>query len=195
MFTTDGVDWSASHFGDYENDEVCMCELVVTESDASIKSGNGREPIESYRGFFAALSRVPGDENEQLHLFTVRYEKDNGCTEMSEYKLNLSVSGSNLNHLHMQPIPTLGLNGVFNPQLFVNVESCFSVASMRAGKILDKTWKIQRAYIKNFCKTSMQHAKFSKISKNLTEVVSHLKEFYTKNLKYYRKLPKGNSFF
>ena len=42
----------------------------------------------------------------------------------------------------------------------------FHVASMVAGKIVDKTWKIQKACIENFYKTSMQHVKFSKTSKN-----------------------------
>ena len=37
------------------------------------------------------------------------------------------------------------------------------------AKILDKTWKIHRACIENFYKTSMQHAKFSKNSKNFTK--------------------------
>ena len=46
----------------------------------------------------------------------------------------------------------------------------FYVASMRAGKIFDKTWKIQKACIKNVCKTSMQHANFSKTLKNFTKL-------------------------
>ena len=41
---------------------------------------------------------------------------------------------------------------------------------MRACKSFDETWKIQRACIENFCKTSVQHAKFSKTSKKFTKL-------------------------
>ena len=54
----------------------------------------------------------------------------------------------------------------------------FHVASMRAGKIFDKTWKIQsmhRKFLQN--KTSMQHAKFPKLQRILRNFIELVKEF------------------
>ena len=109
--------------GDYQNGEVCMCELMVTESDASIKSGNERKLIESDRGSFAALHHVMGDEDEPLHLFSVRIERTNNCTYISEYKFNQSVSSSDPNQLPMQPIRTLKVEGKFHPYCLVKVNT------------------------------------------------------------------------
>ena len=82
----------------------------------------------------------------------------------------------------------------------------FHVALMRAGKIFDKSWKIHRAFIESCYKTSSQHVKFSKISKNFTKLYENmLKNFrktsnkLTKTCKIFRKVykksPKGNSNF
>ena len=51
-------------------------------------------------------------------------------------------------------------------------------ALMRADKIFDETWKIQRACLKNLCKTSMQHAKFSKTAKSFKNSKKHFIEFH-----------------
>ena len=61
--------------GEWTENKVYMCELIVTESDAFIKPGSERGPIEFYRGHFAALSHVVGDEDEQVHLFTYGYDR------------------------------------------------------------------------------------------------------------------------
>ena len=106
--------------------KICMCELIVTEGDAFIKPGSERGPIESYRGHFAALSHAVGDEDEQLHLFTVRY-KNRHCVDISEYKFSLSVSGSEFNQLPIQPIHTLRVKGKLYPRCLVNVNSFYSV--------------------------------------------------------------------
>ena len=45
----------------------------------------------------------------------------------------------------------------------------FHVALMRAGKIFDKLWKIQRACINKIYKTSTQYVKLSETSKNVTK--------------------------
>ena len=109
--------------GEWTESKVYMCELIVTESDASVKPGSERGPIESDRGHFAALSHVVGDEDEQFHLFTVSYGKDRNCTDISEYKFNKSVSGSELNQLPIQPIHTLEVKGEFRLYCLVNVNS------------------------------------------------------------------------
>ena len=113
--------------GDWAESKVYMCELTVTESDASIKSGSERGPIKSHNGQFAALSRVVGDEDEQFHLFTARYDRDKKCTNISEYKFNLRVSGSGLSQSPMQPIHTLKVEGELYPRCLVNVNSSSSV--------------------------------------------------------------------
>ena len=110
--------------GDYENGDVGICELILTESDAFFISGS---EIESYDGSFAALSHVLGDEDEQLHLFKTKFDKDKDCTYISEYKFSLSVSGSDRNQLPMQPIRTLRVKGEFCPYYLVNVNSCSPV--------------------------------------------------------------------
>ena len=109
--------------GEWKESKVYMCELTVTECDAFINSESERGPIESYRGHFAALSHVVGDDDEQLHLFTVSYGKYKNCTDISEYKFNKSVSGSELNQLPMQSIHTLEVKGEFRLYCLVNVNS------------------------------------------------------------------------
>ena len=113
--------------GEWKESQVSMCELIVTESDAFIKSRSERGPIESSCGHFAALSHVVGDEDEQLHLFTVSYGEDRSCTYISEYKFNISESGSELNQLPMQPIHTLRVKGELYPYYLINVNSDSSV--------------------------------------------------------------------
>ena len=119
------------------DDEVCLCELIVAENYALIKSGNERKPIESDEGSFAALSRVVGCEDQQLHLFTVSYDKEKNCTEISEYKFNTSVCGSEFNQLPMQPIHTLEVEGEFRPCYLVNVNSYSSVLIGETRSIFD----------------------------------------------------------
>ena len=109
--------------GELRESKVYMCELTVTDCDAFINSGSERGPIESTCGQFAALSHVVGDEDEQFHLFTVSYGKDKDCTDISEFKFNLSVSGSEFNQLPMQPMHTLEVKGKFHPYCLVNVNS------------------------------------------------------------------------
>ena len=113
--------------GEWRESQVSMCELIVTNSDAFMESGSQRKPMESYDGSFAALSNVLGDEYEQLHLFTARYDKGKKRTHISEYKLNLSVSGSGIKQLPKQPIHTLRVEGNFYPHCLVNVNSYSSV--------------------------------------------------------------------
>ena len=108
--------------GNWKNHKLYMCELIVTESDASIKLGCEREPIESRRGQVAAVSHCRGDE--QLHLFAARRDVDTDCTEISEYKFNLSVSSSDLNQLPMQ---TLEAKERFYPYCLLNLNSYSSV--------------------------------------------------------------------
>ena len=112
--------------GDEGNDKLHMCELIVTESDAFIKPGSERGPIESSRGSFAALSNVVGDQYEHVHLFSVRY-KSPDCAEISEYKFSTSVSGSELNQLPKQPIHTLRVEGEFRLHCLVNLNYYSSV--------------------------------------------------------------------
>ena len=116
--------------------KVYMCELTVTECDAFINSGSERGPIKSYRGHFAALSHVVGDEDQQLHLFTVSYGKYKNCTDISEYKFNISVSGSELKQLPMQPIHTLRVKGKFRLYCLVNVNSHSVLMIGRNDKLL-----------------------------------------------------------
>ena len=118
--------------GDYKNEEVCLCELIVTECDTFIKSGNETVRIESYCGHFAGLSHVVGDEDEQVHLFTATYKRPD-CTEISEYKFSLSVDDSDLNQLSTQPIHTLRMKGKLYPRCLVNVNSYFSCLIGRTG--------------------------------------------------------------
>ena len=113
--------------GEQKESKVYMCELIVTESDAFLKPGSNKGPILCSRGSFAVLSQIVGHEDEQLHVFTVRYDEDNYCTYISEYRLNTSVSGSDLNQLPSQPIHTLKVEGKFRTYCFVNVNSYSSV--------------------------------------------------------------------
>ena len=117
--------------GDQSYNILCMYELIVTESDALIKSGNETVRVESDGGRFAALSHVVGHQDEQVHLFTAITYKGRGCTYISEYILNTSVSGSELQHLPMQPIHTLQQKRefctLFHPHCLVNVNYYSSV--------------------------------------------------------------------
>ena len=113
--------------GELSESKVYMCELTVTESDAFIKPGSERRPIESDHGSFAALSHVVGDEDEQVHLFAVRRDSDSDCSDISEYKFSLSVSGSEFNQLPTQTVRTLRVEEQFCPYYLVNVNSYSSV--------------------------------------------------------------------
>ena len=64
-----------------------------------------------------------GDEDEALHLLSVRIEQSNNCTHISEDKFNRSVSGSDPNQLAMQPIRTLKVKGKFHPFCLVKVNT------------------------------------------------------------------------
>ena len=111
--------------GVFDNGEVHMCELIVTESDALIKSGYETVRIKSY-GHFVALSQVVGQQDQQVHLFTAIYESRD-CTDILEYKFNLSVDDSDFNQLSTQPIHALRVKGEFRPYYLVNVNSYSSV--------------------------------------------------------------------
>ena len=109
--------------GDVWDDKISLCELIVTESDAFIKSGSERGPIESYKGFFAAVTHILGDEDEQLHLFTITHDKGKKGTHISEYNFNLAASGSDLQQASTQAIQTLKVKGKFHPYFLVNVNT------------------------------------------------------------------------
>ena len=123
--------------GEWTERKVYMSELIVTDSDAFIKTGSERGPIESDHGQFAALSHVMGCEDEALHLFTTRYDQDKNCTEISEYKFKTFVSSSDLNQLPMQPRHTLEVEGEFHPCYLVNVNSYSSVLIGETRSIFD----------------------------------------------------------
>ena len=111
--------------GVFDKSEVCLCELIVTEGDASIKSGYETVRIKSY-GHFVALSQVVGQQDQQVHLFTAIY-KSRDCTDILEYKFNLFVDDSDLNQLSTQPINALRVKGEFYPYCLVNVNYFSSV--------------------------------------------------------------------
>ena len=110
--------------GDWKENKLYMGELKVTENSAFIKTGSKRTNIKSCFGKFAALSHVLGDEDEELHLFTTKFDKDKDCTDISEYKFNLSVDDSDLNQLSTH---ALRVKGEFYPYYLVNLNSCSPV--------------------------------------------------------------------
>ena len=113
--------------GDWKENKLYMGELIVRENGAFIKTGSKRTSIKSCFGKFAALSHVLGDEDEQLHLFKTKFDKDKDCTEISEYKFSLPVDDSDFNQLSTQSIHTVREKGEFYPYYLVNVNSCSPV--------------------------------------------------------------------
>ena len=82
----------------------------------------------------------------------------------------------------------------------------FHVASMRAGRICDEAWKIQKACIKKFlqnfhatCKFLQNFKQFYEILynmlKNFRKLSKNFTEFYKIFQKVYQKNPEGNSIF
>ena len=71
----------------------------------------------------------------------------------------------------------------------------FHVASMRAGKIFNETWKIQRACIENSYKTSMQHAKFLKFQRILRNLIKHAKDLKKNIYEFYKIFKRQSKFF
>ena len=73
-------------------DKLYMFDLVVTQEGASIKSDTEWGPVETYCGIFAAVCNPMTDDeqqNEQLHLITAEYKKNDDYTVLREYRVGL----------------------------------------------------------------------------------------------------------